>query len=350
MAQIQIPVPRLSTVLKTLFVMLVLGGLGGLGFAGYLLALEVRELHALSADARSRVHWLEKAPTITPQPVVTPAPTTTPADVPPTSTPMPTATPVTMPTPLPTATRTWVPRTPTPVRIPTPLPTATPITLPPTATPVPTWNDVYAKVHRSVMRVEAGRGYGTGWMYEDGWMLTAAHVVQGYSSVTVRYEHRNGTVLTAQAAVVGTDRHRDVAALRLPASVDLPPLRGRYHAYTEDSGMAVMILGYSSNPPIGWPNIRIGAMTTLAVYSWLDGLTTLETDATFDPGDSGGPIIDLRGRVIGVAQASNSRTRTGQRVQGRQMGVVISEVEAVWERLKAGEHMNPNLSYWFYRR
>ena len=114
--------------------------------------------------------------------------------------------------------------------------------------------------------------------------------------------------------------------------------------------MAVMSVGISSSPPVGWPNIRVGAMTTLAVFSWLDDLVALETDATFDPGDSGGPIFDLNGDVIGIAQASNTTTGSGKRTQGRQMGVDISEVQAVWAQLKAGQHLNSHLNYWFWRR
>ena len=72
---------------------------------------------------------------------------------------------------------------------------------------------------------------------------------------------------------------------------------------------------------------------------WLENLKAIETDASFDPGDSGGPILDLNGNVLGIAQATVLGTGS-QRIQGRQLAVGIREVEAVWEQLKRNERLN----------
>ena len=77
-----------------------------------------------------------------------------------------------------------------------------------------------------------------------------------------------------------------------------------------------MTVGYSSDPPIGWPSTRVGILTTVSELSWLDDLKAIKTDAAFDPGDSGGPIFDLNGNVLGIAQATVLSSRlskdTGQ--------------------------------------
>ena len=85
----------------------------------------------------------------------------------------------------------------------------------------------------------------------------------------------------------------------------------------------------------------------------LDGgdLSAFETDATFDPGDSGGPVVGLDGRVLGVSQAS--RVTAGPnyyRVQGQQRALSISEVVEVWDRLKRGDRVNASSTvYWWLR-
>ena len=71
--------------------------------------------------------------------------------------------------------------------------------------------------------------------------------------------------------------------------------------------MANLTVGYSSDPPIGWPSIRVGILTTVSELPWLENLKAIETDAAFDLGDSGGPILDLNGNVIGIAQATVTR-------------------------------------------
>lgn len=179
--------------------------------------------------------------------------------------------------------------------------------------------------------------------------MTAAHVVDTHNRMTVRYEDALGNEKTVTADVVGSDQLRDLVVLRLP-DTDLQSIRGRADVYTASTGLPVMSVGYSSNPPIGWPNIRVGVLTTLYVRTDPDELVIVETDAAFDPGDSGGPIFDINGNVVGIAQASQFTTRFGgSRVQGRQMGVEIEEVQEVWAKMKQGNHLNANMEYWFWQ-
>ena len=198
------------------------------------------------------------------------------------------------------------------------------------------------------MRLVTPTGIGTAWVYEPGWLLTADHLVKGLSSVDIRYAGADNSPESATGYVRGTDGYRDLAAIEVDTS--LPALSITTGVFTRQTAKPVMSLGFSSNPPVGFPNVRVGVVTT--AYN-LDGgdLSAFETDATFDPGDSGGPVVGLDGRVMGVSQAS--RVTAGPnyyRVQGQQRALSISEVVEVWDRLKQGDRVNASsTAYWWLR-
>jgi S1-C subfamily serine protease len=138
-----------------------------------------------------------------------------------------------------------------------------------------------------------------------GDILTNAHVVDGARKVTVRFGDSGSEV---RARVVGTDNSKDLAVLRVDASsVTLHPLP----------------LGDSSKMQVGDPVAAIGnpfgfeRTITTGIVSALqrqitapDGFTieqVVQTDAAINPGNSGGPLINARGRVIGI----NSQIATG---------------------------------------
>ncbi len=138
---------------------------------------------------------------------------------------------------------------------------------------------------------------GSGFVIDrDGHVVTNQHVVDGAESVTVRF-HDGEEV---DARVVGTDASTDVALLQLEEEVDVDPLP----------------LGSSKGLEIGDAVVAIGSpfglegTVTTGIVSALDrelrapdGFTidgAIQTDAALNQGNSGGPLLDSRGRVIGV--------------------------------------------------
>ena len=73
----------------------------------------------------------------------------------------------------------------------------------------------------------------------------------------------------------------------------------------------------------------------------------IETDAAFDPGDSGGPLFDVRGNVVGIIQAQTLRTAGGQRILGEQKALSIRDLLEVWDVLEAGSNPNRGRDYWW---
>jgi len=158
----------------------------------------------------------------------------------------------------------------------------------------------------------SGGGTATGsgiLMDTDGHILTNAHVVDGSSSVTVKFG--DGEALPAK--VLGVDDSTDVAVLSVdPSNVDAKPLT----------------LGNSDDVKVGDGAIAIGnpygldRTVTSGIVSALqrqisapNGFTisdVIQTDAAINPGNSGGPLIDAAGRVIGI----NSQIATGSGSSG----------------------------------
>ena len=158
---------------------------------------------------------------------------------------------------------------------------------------------------------QEGRSTGSGFVIgKGGSIVTNAHVVEGASSVLVRF----GDSKTARARVAGRDPSTDIALLLVdPEGLRLRPLE----------------LGSSKGVQVGDPTVAIGnpfgldrTLTTGVVSALQRSIPSLQagftinnviqTDAALNPGNSGGPLIDARGKVIGV----NSQIETGGNGRG----------------------------------
>ncbi|MFO7167921.1 MAG: trypsin-like peptidase domain-containing protein [Chloroflexota bacterium] len=180
------------------------------------------------------------------------------------------------------------------------------------ATGVTEWEfavaDAAERVGPAVVKIETGRasqrpgapqqGIGSGVIYSsEGHILTNAHVVAGASRVTVTLP--DGRQLPA--GVLGAERERDLAVLQvgesgLPvAELSAAPLR---------VGQLVVAIGN----PFGLDfTVTTGVVSALGRTLPVDANTKLEqliqTDTPINPGNSGGPLVDLRGRVVGITTA-----------------------------------------------
>ncbi len=266
-------------------------------------------------------------PTPTPLVFPTPLPTPTPVTLP---TPLPTATPVTFPTPLPTTTPIASPTPPptaTPIAFPTPLPTATPVVLPPDDEV--DVSALYREVVDSVVYVETPDELGTGWVIGEGLIATNEHVVEGEEAVTVRHAF----LPPFRADVVFTDAVLDVAFLSYNADTTaLQPLPRR--GVTSDNlGETLFVLGYShygvqENGTVGGAAVKRGVLSAIVGFGDQGG-RQLRIDAVVDPGDSGGPVLDTLGRVVGMSKGVVEVSETGRRVLGIFFAVHTEEIEAL---------------------
>ncbi len=249
---------------------------------------------------------------------------------------------------------------------PTPASTPTPIVI--VATPTPLGDDVlapvdveeeiitnlYARVGPSVVHITArvvtmnfffgpqsSEGTGSGFVYDTkGHIVTNYHVIEGAESLDVKFS--DDTSVPAQ--VVGIDPPNDLAVLK----VDVPP-----------ENLFPVELGDSTAVRVGQRAIAIGnpfgldrTLTTGVVSALGRPLQTdsdtyiyevIQTDAAINPGNSGGPLLDSRGRLIGV----NTAIRQG--AEGIGFAVPVDTVKRVVPVLIAdGRFPHPWLGFLGY--
>lgn len=95
-----------------------------------------------------------------------------------------------------------------------------------------------------MVRIVAGGSYGSGWAIEDDWVITNAHVVEGFSQVSVRIPAGDeGSYRSAFGMVRGIDTTRDLAAIEVSHSMPVLPTRV---VTTDDIGVPIIQVGYSA--------------------------------------------------------------------------------------------------------
>ena len=135
---------------------------------------------------------------------------------------------------------------------------------------------------------------------KDGFVLTNNHVVEGAQEVIVTLD--DGTLLDAE--LVGTDRLSDLAVLRLPpGDYSFLPLTSDIEVRV---GEWVIAIGNALALP-GGPTVTVGVVSALGRSREAIGGTTLndliQTDTVMNAGNSGGPLINLRGEIVGINTA-----------------------------------------------
>ena len=202
--------------------------------------------------------------------------------------------------------------------------------------------NVYAQVAPATVAVMTQIGeeamLGTGIiMTEDGYILTNAHVISGgeYSMVKLW----NG--LTYEAELVGMDVEEDLAVLHAVDAMGLPTAR-----FGNSDSCYVGDVVYAIGNPLGLElqgTLTDGIISAINRDVTIDGqiMTMIQTTAALNNGNSGGPLINDRGQVIGINTLKMSHTITEARagVEGLGFAIPITEASAVINTLIAeGEY------------
>ena len=154
------------------------------------------------------------------------------------------------------------------------------------------------------------QGMGSGFIvHADGVVITNAHVVEGADEVRVKLSDRR----EFKGKVAGVDRLTDVAVVKIDAK-DLPTVK-----LGDPSKIRVGEWVLAIGSPFGFENTVTAGIVSGTSRSLPEGtyVPFIQTDAAVNPGNSGGPLFNLRGEVVGVTSAIYSRT-------GGYMGVAFA--------------------------
>jgi len=186
---------------------------------------------------------------------------------------------------------------------------------------------------------EQNSGVGSGFIVSnDGYILTNAHVVDGADSIYVTLTDKR----EFKAKLVGADKRTDVAVVKVEAK-DLPTV-----PVGDSNKLRVGEWVVAIGSPFGLENTVTAGIVSAKGRDTGDYLPFIQTDVAVNPGNSGGPLINMRGEVVGINSMIYSQTggfmgisfaipidevmrvvdqlkKTGKVVRGR-IGVAISEV------------------------
>ena len=145
------------------------------------------------------------------------------------------------------------------------------------------------------------QGQGSGFIVSaDGTILTNAHVVEDADEVTVKLNDKR----EFKAKVLGADKTSDVAVLKIEAQ-NLPTVRVGTSAQTQ-VGEWVLAIG----SPFGFESSASAGIVSAKSRSLPDGsyVPFIQTDVAVNPGNSGGPLFNMNGEVIGINSQIYSRS------------------------------------------
>ncbi|HEY7664557.1 MAG TPA: DegQ family serine endoprotease [Xanthobacteraceae bacterium] len=167
------------------------------------------------------------------------------------------------------------------------------------------------------------QGMGSGFIVEsNGTILTNAHVVEGADEVRVRLSDRR----EFKGKVLGLDHQSDIAVVKIDAT-GLPTVKLGDPSQTK-VGEWVLAIG----SPFGFENSATVGIVSATSRSLPDGtyVPFIQTDAAVNPGNSGGPLFNMKGEVIGINSQIYSRSGG---YQGISFAIPINVAAQVKEQL-----------------
>ena len=206
--------------------------------------------------------------------------------------------------------------------------------------------DAVEKVYDSVVTIETYKksilySTGTGFVYKDkgdkAYILTNHHVIESGDEIKVVFTNQK----SFKAKVVGSDKYADIAVLSV----------------SSDNIISVAEIGDSTSSRIGDTVFAVGAPIDSSAYSWsvtrgiLSGkdrlvevslsnsavsdwvMSVLQTDAAINSGNSGGPLANSNGEVVGV----NSMKLASSSIEGMGFAIPIEDALEYAEMLESGE-------------
>lgn len=209
------------------------------------------------------------------------------------------------------------------------------------------WNLQHARRSlSSPMRLEPV-AFGSGVIFDDrGYVATNNHVIENARSIEIVFLDGR----RAEAVVVRSERAYDIAILKLPEGIELPAVAPLADSSLLEPGLGVVAIGsplgteYQNTVTSGIIAGLNRNITTRSfdIFTWrtfeqdINATPLIQTDAAINSGNSGGPLIDFSGRVVGLNTAV-LRHREGAEFEGLGFAVPSNVVQTLADEWIDGE-------------
>ena len=157
------------------------------------------------------------------------------------------------------------------------------------------FGEIGERLRRSTVQIQVGRrGLGSGVIWNaDGLVVTNAHVMRGQSAAVILWDGRK-----FEAALTARDPRRDLAALQI-AAADLEPA-----VLGESTSLRPGDLVIAVGNPLGFQGaLSTGVVHSIGGIAGMNGDRWIRADLRLAPGNSGGPLANADGRVVGINTA-----------------------------------------------
>lgn len=185
-----------------------------------------------------------------------------------------------------------------------------------------------------MQQIEA-EGMGSGFIInEDGYILTNYHVIEKANKITVTLS----TGETVNAEIVNYDENQDIAMIRITdEGVKMPAVAELGDSDALQVGEEVMAIGTPLSETLSHTATKgiVSALNREVQISENLSLNLIQTDAAINNGNSGGPLINTKGQVIGINQSklSSSTSSSSASVEGIGFAIPINDIKDKIESL-----------------
>ncbi len=157
--------------------------------------------------------------------------------------------------------------------------------------------EIYESTYRSVVVIRTPLGQGSGFQYNTpNTIVTNYHVVENETDIEIEFFDRTRT----QATIIGSDAYSDIAVLSVP----ITPTEAKPLSFGNQNtiGQEVVAIG---NPLGLTDSLSVGHISQVNRLLDIEPIIVpiLQLDLTIAPGSSGGPLLDMTGKVVGITNA-----------------------------------------------
>lgn len=146
---------------------------------------------------------------------------------------------------------------------------------------------------------------GTGFALKDGYLVTNHHVIDGAKTITIQGVNGDYTH-TYSAKVIASDKNNDLALLRIDDSLfsGFDSLPYGIKTSTSEVGEEISVLGYPLIPTMG-SEIKLTTGVISSKTGFQGDISCYQISAPVQPGNSGGPVFDSKGNLIGIIRSKH---------------------------------------------